>query len=125
MGELVASRNHCDVLGAIGLGSCIGLALIDTRSGVPEFRSKRNTSFLPNVSPGIRFEASDQKSTNLVPTSGDTASGNELPSGSTPPVRPTTFTSFTTAPCVRSRRYTPIRGGSTSGFSPKLKSEVA
>jgi chemotaxis protein CheD len=34
MGELVASRNPGDVLGAIGLGSCIGLALIDTRSGV-------------------------------------------------------------------------------------------
>ena len=34
MGEYVASATAGDVLAALGLGSCIGLALIDRRSGV-------------------------------------------------------------------------------------------
>jgi chemotaxis protein CheD len=34
MGELVVSKNPADVLVSIGLGSCIGLALIDRARGV-------------------------------------------------------------------------------------------
>ncbi len=34
MGEIVSSANAGDVLACVGLGSCIGLALIDRRAGV-------------------------------------------------------------------------------------------
>lgn len=34
MGELAVSRTPGEVLSSIGLGSCIGLALLDTRTGV-------------------------------------------------------------------------------------------
>ena len=34
MGELAASADSADVLVSLGLGSCIGLALVDRRSGV-------------------------------------------------------------------------------------------
>jgi chemotaxis protein CheD len=34
MGELITSNTPGDIIGVIGLGSCIGLALIDARAGV-------------------------------------------------------------------------------------------
>lgn len=34
IGEQAASASHGDVLSSVGLGSCIGLALLDTRKGV-------------------------------------------------------------------------------------------
>jgi chemotaxis receptor (MCP) glutamine deamidase CheD len=50
MAEIVASRNESDVLVAMSLGSCIGVALLDRVSGQVHARGAR-MSDAPGTSP--------------------------------------------------------------------------